>query len=345
MLIVGDVAFGDDSLFCYKNFPTNFFDQKICVNLEGAVSTRESSTLYGTFNLPNWPKNFKNFNGVIAFLGNNHIADVPNGVEDTITKLEEEQIKFFGAGINAQQAAIPLIDGDFVILGFGWHVIGCHPARQSEPGVNPMRLENIEKQTLAALKAYPEKKVLIVFHWNYEFELYPQPAHRSLAKYLIDLGVHAVIGHHSHLASSVELYKGKIIAYGLGNWIFSQNVFFNGALKFPSSSLSQLAIAFNGTSVTVYDVKFDPEVKCLECMRLNDVYSNNLWCRAIYSGFSDQEYRAWFKLHRKKKKFLPIYDSYNEGPINYGKDVINFIRQKGIDISVKMGLKSVKRSA
>ena len=183
----------------------------------------------------------------------------------------------------------------------------------------------------------------MVFHWNYEFELYPQPAHRSLARYLIDLGVHGVIGHHSHLASHIEIYKNRVIAYGLGNWMFSQGVFFNGGLKFPPVSFSQLALDFQ-EETTAYEVQFDPKKNRLNCLRSENVLSDALWCKPEYSNFTNQEYEVWFRANRKKNKLLPIYYSYNDGTINYTKDLINFVRQQGIDFSVKVGLKSLKRS-
>ena len=53
---------------------------------------------------------------------------------------------------------------------------------------------------------------------------------RSLANSLIDLGVDAVICSHTHRVQGAEIYQGKPIIYGLGNWIFPQHKFWNGNL-------------------------------------------------------------------------------------------------------------------
>src|SRR5688500_5473438 len=39
---------------------------------------------------------------------------------------------------------------------------------------------------------------------------------------MIDAGADAVIGTHAHWVQGMEFYRGKLIAYGLGNFIFDQ---------------------------------------------------------------------------------------------------------------------------
>jgi poly-gamma-glutamate synthesis protein (capsule biosynthesis protein) len=41
-----------------------------------------------------------------------------------------------------------------------------------------------------------------------------------MAKKLIDAGTDLIIGHHPHRLQPVEIHKGKVIAYSLGNFIF-----------------------------------------------------------------------------------------------------------------------------
>ncbi|MBI4395745.1 MAG: CapA family protein, partial [Elusimicrobia bacterium] len=36
----------------------------------------------------------------------------------------------------------------------------------------------------------------------------------------VDAGADAVIGHHPHVAQGLEVYKKKVIAYSLGNFVF-----------------------------------------------------------------------------------------------------------------------------
>lgn len=43
-----------------------------------------------------------------------------------------------------------------------------------------------------------------------------------MGKYTIDSGADLVIGNHPHWVQPVELYKGKLITYAHGNYIFDQ---------------------------------------------------------------------------------------------------------------------------
>ncbi len=51
----------------------------------------------------------------------------------------------------------------------------------------------------------------------------PQMWDRSIRQFAIDEGADAVIVHHPHIIQGVEVYKGKIIAHSLGNFIFDLN--------------------------------------------------------------------------------------------------------------------------
>lgn len=64
--------------------------------------------------------------------------------------------------------------------------------------------------------------LLITFmHWGAEGQAEPLPLQRRLAKALLSAGVDAVVGTHAHVPQPVEWYDGKLIAHGLGNFVFS----------------------------------------------------------------------------------------------------------------------------
>ncbi len=45
---------------------------------------------------------------------------------------------------------------------------------------------------------------------------------KSLAHKIIEAGADLIIGHHPHVVQNIEIYKGKMIFYSLGNFIFDQ---------------------------------------------------------------------------------------------------------------------------
>src|SRR5690606_31988145 len=91
-------------------------------------------------------------------------------------------------------------------------------------------------------------------------EQYPQPLHRKLAKELIDIGADAIIGHHSHIIQGIELYQGKPIIYGLGNFYLPKFTYNGYYLDFPSSANLGLAVDIsnlNGYFVDTTDNNFE----------------------------------------------------------------------------------------
>lgn len=65
--------------------------------------------------------------------------------------------------------------------------------------------------------------VVAVFHWGNELEAVPDSNQTTLAHLAIDEGADLVIGHHPHVLQGIEEYKGKNIAYSLGNFCFGGN--------------------------------------------------------------------------------------------------------------------------
>jgi hypothetical protein len=62
--------------------------------------------------------------------------------------------------------------------------------------------------------------VIVGFHWGTEGADEPDRLQRSLARLAIDAGADVVVGHHPHRLQGVEIYRGRLIAYSLGNFAF-----------------------------------------------------------------------------------------------------------------------------
>lgn len=62
--------------------------------------------------------------------------------------------------------------------------------------------------------------VLVYIHWGFANTYMPSPIQIEIGHRLIDLGVDGVIGHHPHVIQPVEIYRGRPIAYSLGNFLF-----------------------------------------------------------------------------------------------------------------------------
>lgn len=61
------------------------------------------------------------------------------------------------------------------------------------------------------------------FHWGDESEHLPNPVQTNLAHIAVDAGADLVVGTHPHVIQSMEVYRGKLIAYSFGNFAFGGN--------------------------------------------------------------------------------------------------------------------------
>lgn len=89
-----------------------------------------------------------------------------------------------------------------------------------------LRATFFEKNILPKNHSTPVR--IVSLHWGVEYSPFPTSDQRKIARSLIDSGVKIVIGHHPHIPQGVEVYKGGVILYSLGNLIFgSRNSYLN----------------------------------------------------------------------------------------------------------------------
>ena len=346
MIFAGDVAVAHGDVFEFVGFNRQLMDPPWCFNLEGAPAPVELAPAWGLINSEKWTESLKSFSIGPVFIGNNHILDVGDGIRRTIHSLGECGLNAFGAGVNSHAAAVPakaISDGqEYLVVGFGWSVIGCPSSGKKKAGVNTFAPDTVRCQVRKELASSKGSRIVVVIHGNYEFEKYPQPAHRQLALELIDAGVHAVIFHHPHIVGPVERYKGRLIAYSLGNWAFSYGKFFGGKLRFPDSSFHQIAVELGKDDPVVHHATFSPPSKVTYDFA-EKLSSSSFTLKPEFEGFSHNDYIHWFKKHRVKRKGLPIYRDPDARFTNAVRDRWVKGRQILIDWAAKTGLKKMRR--
>jgi poly-gamma-glutamate capsule biosynthesis protein CapA/YwtB (metallophosphatase superfamily) len=64
--------------------------------------------------------------------------------------------------------------------------------------------------------------VVVSMHSGIEYATKPSSAQMELAHAAIDAGAELVIGHHPHVVQPEEEYRGGVIFYSLGNFVFDQ---------------------------------------------------------------------------------------------------------------------------
>lgn len=156
-------------------------------------------------------------------LANNHFLDYgENGVKSTLDACKKYNIDHVGGGINIQEASQILykkIEGQtLAIINCCEHEFSI--ATESTAGSNPL---NPIQQYYAIKEARKNADyVLIIVHGGHEHWQLPSPRMQETYKFFVDAGADAVVNHHQHCYSGYEVYNGKPIFYGLGNFCFDK---------------------------------------------------------------------------------------------------------------------------
>ena len=225
---VGDCTLGTDESFnTSTNFNayeamngTSYFFQNVrsileaddatFANFEGTLTTetaRESKE-YAFKGDPSYTQILTDGSIDVVTLANNHSSDYgAKSLTDTEEALD-------AAGIDyciGDKIAVKEVNG-IPTAFIGIYVLNDGMAREEQV-----------KQTIAAAKQQGAKLVIVAFHWGTEKATEPDETQKSLAHTAIDCGADLVVGHHPHVLQAIEYYKGKYIAYSLGNFCFGGN--------------------------------------------------------------------------------------------------------------------------
>lgn len=255
------------------------------VNLETAVTASEHAWPGKAVHYRMHPANLPCLGAAgidCCVLANNHVMDWGClGLKETLRCLQRAGIATAGAGLDAAAAAAPAsldVPGKGRVWVFAWATpdSGVPPewrAGPSRPGVNvlpeltPCSLETIARQTRAVKR--DGDLVLASIHWggNWGFDISPQQ--RAFAHGLIDsAAVDLVHGHSSHHVKGIEVYRGKPILYGCGDFLNDYEGIrgyeqFRGDLAlmyFPTLDAGQLTrLAMTATQTRHFRVNAAPE--------------------------------------------------------------------------------------
>lgn len=156
-------------------------------------------------------------------LANNHFYDYGDaGVKNTIEKCEQECLDTVGGGMSLKEASTILYkkigDKTLAIINCCEHEFSI--ATEIHGGSNPLN----PVQQYYAIKRAKESAdyVLVIVHGGHEHWQLPSPRMKETYRFFIDAGADAVVNHHQHCYSGFEVYCGKPVFYGLGNFCFDR---------------------------------------------------------------------------------------------------------------------------
>lgn len=222
-----DKNFGGDYNKLFENLTKLKEADILFGNLEGAVSDigNNVGSKYSFRMDPGVLPVLKDAGFDIVSFANNHVGDWNiKAFGDTLKRLEENNILKTGGGKNKNEAENPtIIEKNGIRFGFiGFSDVGPNwiEAKINSPGILLASDPNFNE---IIKNAKIKSDVLIVsFHFGEEYKLIHNKRQETLAHSAIDNGADMVIGHHPHVIEDIENYKGKVIVYSLGNFIFDQ---------------------------------------------------------------------------------------------------------------------------
>lgn len=157
----------------------------------------------------------------IACLANNHIFDYgEDGVRDTISFCKENAIDTIGIVNSPENRPHWIIkevgNKKLAFVNYCEHEFSVRKdGLLGAKGFDPM-----DAFAEISLLKKDADYVIVIYHGGNEYYNLPGPHQKKEFRFLADLGADFVIGHHSHVVSGYELYKGKLLVYGLGNFFF-----------------------------------------------------------------------------------------------------------------------------
>ncbi|MDR2368953.1 MAG: CapA family protein [Deltaproteobacteria bacterium] len=243
---VGDIMMGTENLLppdggagFFKDVAPYLKDRDLVIgNLEGPLTDRGAPTKaivpgrsYCFRTPPSYGRFLKEAGFTAMSLANNHANDYgPEGRAQTIEVLESLGIAH--AGAPGQVTVFRAGDREVAFLALAPNR-GCQNINDIQGAVDLVK---------GALRENPKRLVFVSFHGGAEGTAHMVLPHGpetylgenrgdliNLSHRLIDAGAAAVIGHGPHVPRALEVYKGHLIAYSLGNFATASGINVKGA--------------------------------------------------------------------------------------------------------------------
>jgi poly-gamma-glutamate capsule biosynthesis protein CapA/YwtB (metallophosphatase superfamily) len=159
-------------------------------------------------------------------VANNHSGDFGKAAfVEQCDRLDSAHIPYFGGGRNKAEAHKPwIVDRHGVriaLLGYCEEYLKSFQAEENVPGVAWSEHDDEVLADIRTARTQYKADVAIPFmHWGDENKP-PSDREKSFARKMIDAGADVIVGAHPHVTQGAEYYKGHLIVYSLGNFLFN----------------------------------------------------------------------------------------------------------------------------
>ena len=177
---------------------------------------------------PEWLTTLQQHGFTHLNLANNHAIDQGReGLMDTRRNIQRAGMVPIGAGATMDEAVQPVLLAESPRRV--WLVPSLRLALENyayltdRPCVSQEPMDSLLERVHRLKRADSTAIVIVSLHWGGEHTLQPVPRQRVEAHQLVMAGADVIVCHHTHTLQTVEEYRGKMIYYSIGNFIFDQS--------------------------------------------------------------------------------------------------------------------------
>ncbi|AXK36834.1 CapA family protein [Streptomyces armeniacus] len=167
----------------------------------------------------------------VCVLANNHVLDFGrHGLRDTLATLARAGLRTAGAGRTEDEAHAPAVvtygGGRVLAFALGMSSSGIPPGWAATPGRSGVAYaaDATDAAAEAAVRRIRSAKragdlVVVSVHWGSNWGYLVPREQVRFAHALVDGGADVVHGHSSHHPRPLEVYRGRLILYGCGDFV------------------------------------------------------------------------------------------------------------------------------
>jgi poly-gamma-glutamate synthesis protein (capsule biosynthesis protein) len=160
---------------------------------------------------------------IVSFANEPSLAPTPRRWTEAFERLENAGIHAVGAGRTVKETRRPeILDVKGQRIAYlSYYAEDLPGGSDDRSGINRGDRDRIAED-IRALRDRVDW-IVVNYHWGSSLASYPEQWQIDLAQFAIDRGADAIVGHHPHVLQGAQIYKGRPIAYSLGNFIFGKS--------------------------------------------------------------------------------------------------------------------------
>ncbi len=188
---------------------------------------------------------------VVSLSGEPLMQDGSAGLVKTLEAVEKAGMHSVGAGRSRHEARRPeIIDVRGKRIAYlAYTDSDAHAAKGWQAGTNPA----LKAQVAEDIHEIRDQVdwVVVNYRWSQDLASFPAEWQMTVARHAIDQGADLVVGYHPNVLQGAEIYKGRAIAYSLGDFVLQDSgKTVNTAAMNPASGSSKPVAA---SAKTQYD--------------------------------------------------------------------------------------------